>query len=287
VGRCAACRQRDVCYGQRAAALASAELAFRGVGAKQDFVTGFEKRMGRKLIGTLGLVGINPAAFDEPLFAELFTDILRAEAASNIMAFNASLRESDLGDSLDDGLFTAIHDVKLGGDLFPYRTDLLELAASRILVPAGSPLSVSVFDGGIKDAAGLTVDGKPLVVTMAAPFFNHQDQIAILKDVLVDDAQNPGQKISRILRVNGTEKLSQMVIDANLVASLAPGYSASASAARLAADGKALAAILDDSATCVPGTPACYRITGPAARAAGFMLDVYADSTRVAASAAR
>lgn len=270
---------------EKAAALRLSELAFRGVGAKQSFVKGFEARMGRPLYGLIDFAGIEPTAFDEPLFANLFTDYIREEAAMNVMAFNKALRDKDLGDGSDEGLFSAIHDVTLGGDVYAYRTELMNLASGRVLTPAGTPLNAAVFDGGVRPDAVFTVDGKPLVVTLDAPFFNHRGQIAILKDVMVDDPANPGQKISKIVRIQGRESLSQMVLDVSLLASLAPGWSESPSAVRVNQDARALLALVEASASCTPGTPACYRISeGSASRAAGFLADLYVEAARVASA---
>ncbi len=272
---------------EKAGNLAVSELAFRGVGSKQDFVQGFEKRMGRKLIGLVDFADIPRAAFDEPLFADLFADFIRGEVAMNVMAFNQALREKDLNDGSDEGLFTAIHDVKLGGDVFAYRTELMNLASGRVLVPAGQPLDFTFFDGGEQDLAA-TVDGQPLVVTLEKPFFNYRGQIAILKNVLVDDLANPGQKVSKIVRIQGRENLNQMVLDVSLLASLAPGWSESPSAVRLASDAKALSELIAGSESCTPGTRACYSVsTGTAARAASYLSDVYGDAWRAAGGATR
>lgn len=267
---------------ERTALLAKAELSFRGLGAKQDFVKGFPERMGRPLLGLWDVIDLPPSFFDEPAFADIFNDLIRAEAAMSILAVNDVLRGRDADDNADDAFFTAIHDVKLGGLVFPYRSALMDLAAGRILRPAGSPLPVNYFDGGVRDGSGLTVDGKPLLVTLDVPFFNHRGQLAVLKDVAVDDATVPGGKSPKVLRLNGTEKLTQMVLDATLLASLAPGWSESPSALRISEDRAALRAIIDGSESCTPGTPTCYAISQTALRAAGFTLDLYGEALTLA-----
>jgi hypothetical protein len=245
---------------QKRALIDVAELAFRARGATQGFVTGFEKRMGRPLLGLYEVAQISQNVFDEPAFGEILADVIRAETALGIIGVNNSLKSQGRDQGSDGGFFGAIHDVRAGGEGYNYLSELLELYASRVVVPAGSPVSFSYFADGLKKGEGATIQGKPLRLTLTEPFFNHVQNHKALKEVEIDDPQNAGQTMKVAALVSGNANLSQMVVDLATAATLSGGFAKSPSAARMAKDLQFVDGLLSNFESCGSHSDSSSRV---------------------------
>ena len=185
---------------------------------------------------------------------------------------------------MDDGFFSAFYDIKMGDKKLDYQKQLIDLFASRTMIPAGQPLSFSTISNGVKDGSSVTVDGAPLQLMLKVPFFNHSKQVALIANVEIDNADAPGTKVAGNLLARGKHSINQMIVDLALLAEISGGYAQSPSALRIAADQAELSKLLEDGFSCSrSGTVECYKLSQEAIPAAKVVSQVYAEALALAA----
>jgi hypothetical protein len=236
-----------------------AEFAFKAQKAEaafsqtQSYLKSFEKRMGNPLRGIYDFASLPKNIFDEPVFADILGDIIHEKVALDIMGAGNALKSAALEGGSDLGYFGVYDDVKMGTTTAPYLSDLMKLYAGQVVKAPGEALQFGYFlNGSVKEGSLATINGKPVVMTLSQPFFNHTLSKQVVPEIEID---NPDIKIGGTLKVpavaRGELSLSQMAVNLGVTSTLSGGYDQSPSFSRLFKDVSFLKKQLADYQACL------------------------------------
>ncbi|MEN9810478.1 MAG: hypothetical protein RLZZ488_2045 [Pseudomonadota bacterium] len=189
----------------------SAEFAYRGVGARQEFLKKFPAQYGTELIGTYAAMRLPASFFASPEYGALISSLIRREMDLNVIAVARVLQDRSRGRGSDSAYLGSIANVTSGGTVLPYLDDMLGHFGTRVILQKGAQTSFEYFfDGQRYDSSGATLDGKPFALTLEKPLFNHQAQISVVPNVVLDGPA-PGSRKTVTALVKGRHSIDEMV----------------------------------------------------------------------------
>jgi hypothetical protein len=245
----------------RDALLQTAELAFRGQGAKQDFLKNFESQFGAPPLGTLGALQLPSSYFANPIFGELISSLIRKEMDLNMLAVTKALQSRAKSKSSDAAYLGFVYNVSEQGKSYPYLDELIRHFALRVVVPKGSPTSFEyLYDGQRRDGSDATLDGQPFRLNLAHPFFNHQAQILAVPNIVLDGPA-PGSRKTVTALVKGRHTIDEMVRAISVLSALSGENPLHPAQTRLAEQGVSLQQLLGTRG-CEPATQDNLALAG-------------------------
>lgn len=195
----------------RSAYLQVAELAFRGVGARQDFVKNFSGQYGSDLVATFGAMRLPANYFANEDFGAVLSSLIRKEMDLNMIAVTRLLQSRAQSKGSDSAYLGVVSNLVDRGSSCYYLDDLVDHFATRVVVPAGRTYEFDYFyDGQRRTSGDAKRDGKPFVLTLAKPLFNHQAQIVAVPNVVLDGPA-PGSQITVTAMLKGNYSIDDML----------------------------------------------------------------------------
>lgn len=261
------------------ALLMTSELAFRGVGAQQNFLKEFSKQHGVEPIATYGAMTLAPAYFANPAYGEVISALVRKEMDLNMIAVTNVLQSRAKSKGSDSAYLGVIGNQSHRGMSFNYQDVLLSHFGSRVVLPKGTASSFEYFyDGQRKDSSDATLDGKPYQLTLEKPLFNHQAQIVVIPNVVLDGPA-PGSRKTVTALVKGQYSIEDMMRAIQALAAISVGNPLHPSQSLLIEQATALdemlkrdscAALEDD----LQNTAACEALKAEARAPAAIVLNM-------------
>jgi hypothetical protein len=195
----------------RDAMLMTAEFAFRGVGGKQSFLQKFSEQHNSRLLGAFDALRIESSFFADPSYGELISGLIRREMDLNMIAVARVLQTRAKSKGSDSAYLGVISNISHRGMDFPYLDELIAHFGQRVVVPAGTQSAFEYFDDNQrKSSANATRDGKPFMLTLEKPLFNHQNQIVVVPNVEIDGPAAGSRKTVTAL-LKGRHSIEDMV----------------------------------------------------------------------------
>jgi hypothetical protein len=260
------------------ALLMNSELAFRGLGAQQNFLKDFSKQHGVEPIATLGALTLSPAYFANPDYGAVISALVRKEMDLNLIAVTNVLQTRAKSRGSDSAYLGVVSNLAHRGMSFPYQNELLAHFGSRVVLPKGTASAFEYFDDGQrKDGSDATLDGKPFQLTLEKPLFNHQSQIVVIPN-LVLDGPAPGSRKTVTALVKGRHSIDDMTRAIEALSALSVGNPIHPSQSLLVDQAMALQDMLKADA-CAPveddqqATVACETLKAEARAPAAIVLN--------------
>ena len=248
--------------------LKMADFAFRAKGGKQEFLKDYAARFGMPVTGLSQSMTLPASFFYDAALGEIFSSVIRADSIQTVNVISDLLRTKDVDAGLDAMYLSPIRNIKLGDDGADYRTELAQLFLKDILVPAGTPMNFEYLDGGWKPGSELKMSGKPAVVALSVPFFNHTGQTIVVPNLQIDAEK--GQTKTVTAKVRGIRSIAEMQVSLNALSSLATGTETSESVTMLKYGSGILKQYLEGACT-VPGGTDCFRLSDTSRNAAQIL----------------
>lgn len=193
------------------ALLQTAEFAFRGVGGRQQFLRNFPEQHGTKLLGAFDALKLEPSFFADPSYGALISALVRSEMDLNMIAVARVLKNRAKAKGSDAAYLGVVSNINHRGLNFSYLDELISHFGQRVVVPAGSAAEFEYFDENQrKSGAGSTLDGKPFSLLLGKPLFNHQNQVVVIPN-LVLDGPAPGSRKTVTALVKGRHSIEEMI----------------------------------------------------------------------------
>ena len=195
----------------RDALLQTAEFAFRGVGGKQQFLQKFSDQHGSRLQGAYDALRIESSFFADPSYGALISGLIRREMDLNMIAVARVLQTRAKAKGSDAAYLGVISNISHRGVNFAYLDELITHFGQRVVLPAGSTSEFEYFDENQrKSGSDATLDGKPFALTLDKPLFNHQNQVVVVPNVVLDGPA-PGSRKTVTALVKGRHSIDDMV----------------------------------------------------------------------------
>jgi len=232
----------------RDALVQTAEFAFRGVGGKQQFLKKFSEQHGSKLMGAFDALRLDYSFFASPEYGALISSLIRKEMDLNMMAVARVLQTRAKSRGADNAYLGVVSNIPHRGTVIPYLDELIVHFGNRVIVPAGTQSVFEFFDDGQrKSSVDATLDGKPFLLTLEKPLFNHQNQIVVVTNVVLDGVE-PGSKKSVTALLKGRSSIEEMVQAIAALSVLGGDNPLHAAQGRLATQAEALQELLSAEA---------------------------------------
>lgn len=188
------------------------ELAFRGQGSKQEFLTEFKAKYGVDPVGVKGSLELTPSFFASPEYGAVIADLVRKDVEVSMMAVVRLLQGRARKAGSDAAYTGVVYNLSEAGSKYSYLDELVEYFAQQVILPQGSAAPFEFFDDGQrKDASQATLDGKPFTFQLPAPFFNHRSHVIAVPNVSIDGPA-PGSRKTVTLLVEGQKSIEDMLV---------------------------------------------------------------------------
>jgi hypothetical protein len=199
-------------HASRKKLLEISELAFRGQGSKQGFLTEFKAKYGVDPVGVKGSLELTPSFFASPEYGAVIADLVRKDVEVSMMAVVRLLQGRARKAGSDAAYTGVVYNLSEAGAKFNYLDELVEYFAQQVILPQGTAAPFEFFDDGQrKDASQATLDGKPFLFNLPAPFFNHRSHVIAVPNVSIDGPA-PGSRKSVTLLVEGQKSIEDMLV---------------------------------------------------------------------------
>jgi hypothetical protein len=257
----------------------------------QPYLKSFEKRMGRPLYGLKDFATLSAKLFDEPAFSKILMDIIHQDVALGFLGAGNSLKTQDRDAGLDAGFYGGYSNLKFGTEEHAYLSELLSLYAGEVTKLPGEAIHFSYFEGGKKDGSLAKLNGKPVVLTLGKPFFNHESNVQVVQDLELDNPDvAAGGTIKTTAMAEGELNLNQIIVNLAVASGLSGGFEGSPSYERLFADGESLRKTLKAYQTCLKSAESgksaaqCNQMAESAVPAATIALKFYREAQGLASN---
>ena len=239
---------------ERTAAIAAVNNTFFAKDVQLNSVVKWQDTYGMPVLGLLDLLKIDDSGFKNPqdFLRKYDALIVRKTANESFGKFVQVLNKVRASKAGDMRYASMIRDVKLAsGENFPFRSILLDHFSASIVAPANSPLPFTYFnDGTLKSGTEAKLNGQPVVVTSAKPFFNH-NRNTLASKIQIDGGENGAPK-DAVAITSGLYTVQDLKLLGSVVALLDPYSVDNAPLNRLTADRHAL--------NCFSGAEVCADI---------------------------
>lgn len=189
----------------------SAEFAYRGVGVRQEFLKKFAAQYGTELVGSFAAMRLPASFFASPEYGALISSLIRKEMDLNVIAVARVLQDRSRSRGSDSAYLGSVANVTSGSTVLPYLDDMLRHFGTRVILQKGTQTSFEyLYDGQRYDSSNATLDGKPFALTLEKPLFNHQAQISVVPNVMLDGPA-PGSRKTVTALVKGRHTIDEMV----------------------------------------------------------------------------
>ncbi|MEY4065518.1 MAG: hypothetical protein RIR26_1726, partial [Pseudomonadota bacterium] len=239
-------------HGSRQKLLQLSELAFRGQGARQEFLAQFKSKYGAEPVGVMGTLALSPSFFASPEYGAVISELVRKDLEVNLMAVVRLLQGRARKAGSDAAYTGVVYNFADSGSKSSYLDELVEYFAQQVVLPQGAAAPFEFFDDGQrKDAAQATLDGKPFVFNLAAPFFNHRSHVIAVPNVSIDGPA-PGSRKTVTLVIGGQKSIEDMLVSVSALGVLAGDNPEHPALARLSEQALVLKSLLQGDPCPVP-----------------------------------
>lgn len=232
-------------FALRNAFIRLAELGYNGKGSQQEFLKNFAKNYETEPLGFKSVLTLNPSFFASPEYGAVISDLLRKDLTVSTMAISRLLQNRARSRGVDAAYTGVINNLSVGSENYAYLNDLIDLFSGQVVVAKGTPLAFEFLDDGQrKSGSTATLDGKPYVLTLQNPFFNHRSQVIALPNVSIDGPA-PGSRKSVTMIVQGQKSIEDMMVAISALGVIAGENPEHPALGRLVEQASALQALLN------------------------------------------